>query len=218
FANTLTSLIDKRDYYDYYYTTGYNLKVSKFIIPQFRVSLKYLQEKQASAFKNTDYSFRKKDQPFRENPLINNAFQRIAGVSFLIDPNKYKFIDYGDGEISRFTETSYPDLELGFDYSDKSLNSTYEYRKFTAMLSGQNYINWFLNITYRLGAVMFNGDVPVESLAYFNSSSSVLDRTLSFKSMKYREYLGNKLYYLNFENDFGNILWSRIPVLKKFSL
>ena len=36
--------------------------------------------------------------------------------------------------------------------------------------------------------------------------------------MKYREYLGNKLYFLNFENDFGNILWSKVPFFKKLSL
>ena len=26
------------------------------------------------------------------------------------------------------------------------------------------------------------------------------------------------MYYINFENDFGNILWSRIPFLKKLGL
>jgi len=218
FTNTLTSLFVKSDYYDYYYTTGYNIRVSKLIVPQFRVSLKYLQEKQSPAFKNTDYSLFKKDQPFRENPLINNAFQRVTGVSFLIDPNKYKFIDYGNGDISRFTDTDFPTLDLGFDYSGKSLGSTFEYRKFSAVLSGQNYVNRFFNVTYRAGAIVYSGDVPVQSLAYFNSSSSFLNKELSFKAMKYREFLGDKLYFLNFENDFGNILWSRVPFFKKLSL
>ena len=108
FFNTATSLLDKRHYYDYYYAAGWNLSVGKMLVPQIGVTLKYAQEKQTPAFKNTDYSFRKHDQPFRENLHINDVFLRTIGFSLFLDPNKYKFIDYGDGEEESFTETAFP--------------------------------------------------------------------------------------------------------------
>ena len=216
--NTATSLLDKRDFYDYYYASGWRLSISKMLIPQIGLTLNYSQEKQTSALKNTDYSFRKKDQPFRENPSVNDAFQRLVGVSLYLDPNKYGYIDYGDGEIESFPETEYPALTLRMDYSSRDLNSTYEYGKYYAFLEGRNYFNRLLNIRYRLGAVYLKGEVPVQSLGYFDASTAPWISGLSFKAMNYREYLGDKIYFLSFENHLGNLLWSKLGFIKKWDL
>ena len=192
--------------------------ISLTIIPQIRASLNYSQEKQTTAFKNTDYSFRKEEQPFRSNPLINNGFQRIVGFGLTLDPNKYKFIDYGDGEISSFTETNYPELYLNADYSSKNLGSTFEYKKYYASIAGENYFNRFFNISYRAGAVYFTGEVPVQSLAYFSALNGTLRTDFSFRTMGYREYLGDRLYYFSLENDFGNLFPVKIGLLKKIHL
>lgn len=210
--NSLMGLFDKQDLYDYYYASGVELKASKYLIPQIRVSLKYNEEKQSTAYKNTDFSIRKKDQPFRENPPVNDAFQRLVGMGLTLDPNKYKFIDYGDGEVSRFTETDYPELQIGVDYSSKKLGSTYEFKKFFASISGDHYFNRFLNIDYKAEAIYFTGDVPVQTLAYFNAFNGNLRSDFAFRTMYYREYLGDRLYYASLENDFGNIF----PLKSKF--
>ena len=216
--NSLMGLFDKQDLLDYYYASGYNIEASKFLIPQIRVSIKYNQEKQFTVFKNTDFSIRKGDQPFRNNPPINDGFQRLIGFGLLLDPNKYKFIDYGNGEIERFTETNYPDLEVGLDYSSKKLNSSYEFRRYYALLTGANYFNRFLNLSYKAGAIYFNGSVPVQALEFFNSNNGVFRSDFSFRTMNYREFLGDNLYYLSVENDFGNILSPKIIFLKKIRL
>jgi len=73
------------------------------------------------------------------------------GVELRIDPNKFRAIDWGDGDISRFRDTEFPLMDLGFKYSGKKFNSTYEYRKFSGSLYGQNYINSFFYVRYRIG-------------------------------------------------------------------
>jgi hypothetical protein len=216
--NTITSLLSKEDYYNYYYASGYDISVYKSFLPQIGLTLNYHQEKQTSAKTNADFSLFKKDQKFRDNPSINHAFQRLAGFSLFLDPNKYKLIDFGDGSESRYTETQYPVLNFGFSYSSKKLKSTYEYRMYSASIEGENNLNNFLNIRYRLGTVILNGEVPFQSLAYFNSTASALNKEFSFRTMDYQEYLGDEIYYFNFENNFKNILWSKIPIIKKFSL
>lgn len=216
--NTFRALFDKRDNLDYYYSSGYNLGVRYRLIPQIRIGADYIQEKQTTANKNTDFSFRKKDTDFNLNPSINDAFQRVIGVNLRLDPNKYSAIDWGDGDVSRFRNTSLPVLDLGFSYSGKDLNSTYEYRKFSAELDGRQYINSFLNLRYKLGGELSTGQVPFQSLGFFNSNSGTLDAAGGFKALKYQEFLGDRIYYLNIENNFGKILWGGIPYINRWNL
>ncbi len=218
FENTLTSLFSKKDDYNYFYEKGFNFSLSKRIIPQLGLTASYNETKQISAFKNTEYSFFRKSDTYSENPLINDAFKRTIGFSLRIDPNIYQGIDWGTGEISRFPVTEYPSLIFGFDYSGKKLNSTYENRTFSLNISGHHNFNSFININYRAGGILRTGDVPYQDLAYFYTTFLGFAETMSFYTMDYNEYLGDKLYYLHFENNFGKLLWGNLPVLKSFNL
>jgi hypothetical protein len=218
FYNTAEALLDKKDEFDYSYRSGYSINIANSSFPQLRFNFSFRQEKQWSAVKNTDYSFRKKEQPFDENPAINDAFMRRAGLSVTYDPNEYKFIDWGDGEESRIRMTNYPSLELEYFHSPKSLGSTYEFRTFGANISGRNYVNALLNFRYRAAAYLMTGTVPFQNLLYFNANTGGLDFPLGFKTMQYQEYLGDKQFYLTLENNFGKLLWGNIPYINKWNL
>ena len=219
FVNTFTSLINKQDNLDYFYTSGYSLGVRYKIFPQLGVGLTYDQENQTTAYKNTNYSFRKQDVEFSPNPEINNGLQRVFGINFSIDPNSFSAIDWGDGDISRFKNTKFPSVDLGFKFSGIGIvGSTYNYRSFSAVLKGQNYINRFFNVRYRIGGQLMTGDVPFQSLAYFNTNTGTIDLGLGFNAMNYQEFLGDKLYYLNFSNNFGKLLWGGFPLISKWNL
>jgi len=218
-VNTMKALFDKKDNLDYYYSSGYNFNVNYRLVPQLRIGVNFNQEKQTTAYKNTDFSFRKKEVPFIGNPPINDAFQRVAGVSLRIDPNRYNAIDWGDGDVSRFRDTHFPLLDLGFKYSGKKfLKSTYEYRRFSAELNGRNYLNSYINVRYRIGGELSNGQVPYQSLSYFNANTGTIDVGVGFKALRYQEFLGDKIFYLNFENNFGKLLWGGIPMINKWNL
>ena len=216
--NTISALVRKRDFYDYYYANGWGFSVSKLLIPQIGLTLKYNQEKQLTAYKNTDYSIFKKDDLYPENPAINDAFQRTVGVGLTIDPNIYKFIDYGDGDESRYRETDYPKLTLGYEITPKSLGSTYENRRYYAELNGSNSAGRFINLKYKIGGVYLSGDVPYQSLGYFIGSAVLRDRQFSFRTLKFRDYLGDRVIYANIENNFSNILFGFIKPIRKWEL
>ncbi|MBS1492450.1 MAG: carboxypeptidase-like regulatory domain-containing protein [Bacteroidetes bacterium] len=216
FYNTLTSWFDRNDAVDYYYSTGYDLGLNYLPIPQIRIGVNFLQSKETTANKNTDWSIRKPDEFYRTNPPINDAFQRVIGVNLRLDPNKYKFIDYGDGNVSRFTDTRFPYLDLGFQYSPKDIGSTYEYRKFKAVISGSNYLNSLLNLKYRVGAEYGTGDIPYQSLMFFNTDPGLAGGGLGFKALRYQEFLGDKSYFVNIENNFGKFIFGNVPILKNF--
>lgn len=216
--NTISALFRKVDFYDYYYANGWMLSVSKLLTPNFGLALRYHQEKQLTANKNTDYSLFYKDDKFDPNPAINDAFQRAVGVGLTIDPNTYKYIDYGDGEESRFRETNYPRLLLSYEITPKSLGSTYEFRRYSAELTGNNSLSTFINLRYKLGGIYLDGNVPYQSLGYFIGSAVLRDRQFSFQTMRFRDYLGDRVIYANIENNFGSLIFSYIKPIRKWEL
>ena len=74
------------------------------------------------------------------------------------------------------------------------------------------------NLSYKAGVIMQSGDVPYQNLAYFNVSGFSNIQYLNFYGMNNGEFLGDKLYYLNLENNFGRGFWRGIPVLKNLEL
>ncbi|MBN1634684.1 MAG: carboxypeptidase-like regulatory domain-containing protein [Ignavibacteria bacterium] len=218
FANTLSSLFYKEDFYDYYYSNGFALSVSKRIIPQLNLSIEYIQEKSNSAVVNTDFSFFNKAKSFDANPPVNEYFRSAVSTKLTVDPNDFRAIDWGDGEISRFKITGFPVLNFGFDYSGKRINSGYEFRTFSADLTGSNKISHFANISYKAGTIIKTGEVPYQNLAYFNVAGFSNSLYLNFYGMNNGEFLGNKLYYVNLENNFGRWLWKDISIIKNLDL
>jgi len=218
FQNTIYTLLYKEELFYYYYSSGFNMRIAKRIIPQVRLGINYTDEKQTNAYNTTDFSFFFKDNIYSQNPAINETFRRSIGADLRLDPNNYKAIDWGDGDISRFPVTELPSLTVGIDYSGKDLGSSLENRKFYVNVFGNHRINNYINVKYRLGAVFLNGSVPYQNLASFNVTNFGTAEGLAFNTMKYGEYLGSKVYYFNFENDFGKFLIGNIPIIKNFRL
>lgn len=216
--NNFYTLFYKKDRENYYYGNGYSLYASKTIIPHLRFGLLYSQEKQLSAYKTSDYSITKQSLTYPENPIINEAFRRKAGFEIRIDPNNYYGIDWGDGEITKFRNTEYPRLTVKYEYSSKDWGSTFEYSKLSYNFFGQNRINSFINLKYRIGGVLMNGTVPYQDLANFSTRSHISPELMAFIVMDYNEYLGDRLFSFNIENNFGRILWGNVPILKRFDL
>jgi len=216
--NMTSCLFQKVDYYDYYYSSGYNINLRYKFSSQLKVTLKYEQEKQTSAVKTTDYSFLKRNQNFRENPSITDGFVRAVGFNLEINPNKFRFIDLGD-KVWEFAVTNYPIISAGFEYSNKNfMKSRFEYGKYFIQVNGDYGLNYFLNFRYRLGSMILSGDVPFQKLAHFDIAVPGFNSPLAFRSMGYQEFLGDRIYYFNFENNFGKVIWGSIPFLKKFNL
>ncbi|MFA5404126.1 MAG: DUF5686 family protein [Ignavibacteria bacterium] len=216
--NNFYTLFYKKDKFNYYYGNGYSLSIRKSIIPQLRFGLIYSQEKQTSGYKNSDFSFLKKSQNYPDNPLVSEAFKRTIGFELRIDPNSFLGIDWGDGEISRFRTTALPRLIFRYDYSGKNLLSTFENRRYSFNFYGQNKFSSFINLEYRFGGVYINGAVPYQDLAYFQTHIQTEPENMAFIVMDYNEYLGDKVLYLNLENNFGRFLWEKVPYIKGFDL
>ncbi len=216
FVNTYYTLFDKNERYYYFYESGFSLGIFKSVIPQAGLKAEYFESKQTSAYVNTDFSFFRKDAKYGVNPGINDAFKRSISLSLHLDFNKYRGIDWGTGEITRFPVTEFPSLTLGLENSSKNLGSTFDFRKYKFELSGENRLTYRIKPKYLIGFQYLNGNPAFQDLPYFNvyyGSGKML-----FGTMNYGEFTGDKLFYINFENDFGKLFPQTVPVLKSINL
>ncbi|MCX6159353.1 MAG: DUF5686 family protein [Ignavibacteriota bacterium] len=212
--DVLYTLGTKKERYVYYNLNGYSIEVFKKIIPQIGIGIGYNQGKRTSAFVNTDYSFSKKPGTYGTNPLINDDFRRSLSLSFRIDPNKYRAIDWGDGDYSRFRITEYPWFTFKVENASKEfLQSTYDNRKYTLEVNGRNNFAARIKPTYKLGVKFMNGTITYQDINYFDVFKNPLD-PMTFAAMDYNEFGGSQLYFFNVENNFGKLFPKNIPILK----
>jgi len=216
FVNTYYTLFDKNERYYYFYESGFSFSIFKSVIPQAGLKAVYFESKQTSANVNTDFSFFRKDAKYNANPKINDAFKRSLSLALQLDFNKYRGIDWGTGEITRFPVTEFPSLSFSLENSSKNLGSTFDFRKYKVELSGENKLAYRIKPKYLIGFQYLNGNPTFQDLPYFNvyyGSGKML-----FGTMNYGEFAGDKLFYFNFENDFGKFFPQSIPVLKSINL
>jgi len=213
--NVAYTLLTKKERYYYYYSNGYSLDIRKNIIPQIGLGIGYFQSKQTSAQVNTDFTFFKRNHPYTNNPQINDAFKRSLSLTLRLDPNSYRAIDWGDGEISRLRMTQYPSITFKLENSSKNLGSTFDNRKYTIEISGQNNFTARIKPVYRLGYKFINGSIPFQDLLYFDVYKNNND--LIFSVMDYGEFYGDKLWYFNLENNFGKLFPPTIKFLKSIN-
>ncbi len=216
--NVLYTMGTKKERYAYYYLNGYSLNIFKTIVPQIGIGLGYNQGKRTSAFVNTDYSLVKRTNSYANNPLINDDFRRSLSFTLRLDPNKYRAIDWGDRDYSRFRITEFPRIIFKIENASKELmHSTFDNRRYSVEIWGQNNFAARIRPTYRMGFKFMNGIIPYQDLPYFEVRNLATD-PITFATMDYNEFGGNQLFYFNLENNFGKIFPRNIPVLKSIDL
>lgn len=219
FLNTLEAIGYKKDVYDYFYTSGYSIGLSYSPNSMFDIGLSFNQQKQWSAQTNSDFSVLKPDESFKLNPAINEAFLRTFTTRLNINLNKSYQIDWGDGDISNLrTSFDIPRIEFRYSITPKSIGSNYEFRKFSGIIGGRNRLNYFLNFRYVLGGDYYSGEVPYQMLGHITDNNGRGLPEFGIRTIRYHEYMGDQVYYLKFDNNFGKLLWGDILFLKDFNL
>lgn len=212
--DVLYTLGTKKERYVYYNLNGYSAEVFKKIIPQIGIGVGYYQGKRTTAYVNTDYSFSRRTNSYGINSPINDDFRRALSLTLRIDPNKYRAIDWGDGEYSRFRITEYPWFTFRVENASKDfLQSTYDNRKYILEINGTNNFTSRIKPTYKMGAKFINGVITYQDINYFDVFKNPID-PMTFAAMDYNEFGGSQLYFLNVENNFGKFFPRNIPILK----
>ena len=128
-------------------------------------------------------------------------------------------IDWGDGDVSRIRLSLLPVMEFRYSYSDKKvIKSTYDFKEYHVKVTGSVVFGRAIKLIYKGGATLKYGTVPYQELNAVDPKFLGLPNDVSMITPDYSEFLGDRIVFLNLENEFGKIFPFDIPVLSSITL
>jgi hypothetical protein len=219
FENAYSTLITKKDRVNYFNEFGYRVGADYRISGIFTIGADFLQDKQSSVSNNTNFSFFRKDENYATNPQINDGLIRKVSLNLNVDFNRYRMIDWGDGDVSRLRLSLLPVMEFRYSYSDKKiLKSDFDIREYHVKVTGSILLGRAFNVIYKAGATLKYGTVPYQELLAIDPKFVGLPNDISMIVPDYSEFLGDRIVFLNIENEFGKIFPFNVPVLSSITL
>ncbi len=214
-VNSLTCLMGKDDFYDYYKTEGWKNWI-RFKPNNFEMTFTYLDELQSSILQTTNYSWFSRGRGYRVQPLINDGRLRSLSISCNYGQPKNIFTPVQTGIILNFTAEFSPHglLASSFDYSQYSFSFQQDIITF-----GKNFLfKPFLRL-YAQGGASF-GTTPFQKLFVLESQLSGLSSDNVLRTSNPREFYGDKYLIISIEHNFRTLpfLATGIPFLYERNL
>jgi hypothetical protein len=196
--NAISTLITRKDRTDYYKKEGFRLGADYRLSKHFTVGADFYQERQMSVYNNTNFSFVKKDQNYSINPTINDGIIRKVSLNLNVDLNRYRMVDWGDGDVSRIRLSILPVMEFRYSLSDrKALKSTFDIKEYHVKVTGSVLLGSAFKLIYKGGATLKYGKVPYQELLAVDPKFLGLPNDVSMITPDYSEFLGDRIVFLN---------------------
>jgi hypothetical protein len=212
---SLLSLLNKEEFRNYYYSTGFDFKVEGEVFPVLALSAGLLNRKDKSAQNNTDFSFFRKERTYPLNPPIYDVKINALTAGFKID-----FRDYIENGYSRWRVSlgkSYTTFEGDLTHSNSSwLGSDLDFTTYRFYVQNftRTFRSAFLNI--KLFGMYNDGALPYQDMYALPGNINLLSKSYTFRTLLVNEIFGERVATLNVEYDFQDELFKllKIPGLK----
>jgi hypothetical protein len=218
-TSTITNLVNKYDFRDYYYSKGFRLGVKGEVLPILRLGVVYGNRTDNSAYVTTDFSIFNRSKVYRENPEIFET--KIASVSANFKLNFRKFIE--DGYFRRRTGRgpSYPIITGEVTHSSSAiLGSDYDFTSFRASLRW--HVSTFKSASLSIKAKGYYSDGPVPYQMMYALPGNIAwgGKSNSFRTLWFGDVFGDRVAAFYIEHRFNDELFRmlKIPFVKDWRL
>lgn len=203
----LLTLCSKTETNHYYYSDGFSVKLESEVLPVLRLLAGFSNATDRSAKKNTDYSFFRKNVPYKANDAINPMRRNELSLGFQID-----FRDYvEDGLYRRRIRADKGFMIFSADYiiSDKGLGSERDYQISKTKLYG--YIPGFgeTGLNFTLDGFYANKGLPWQRMNALQGSGDGIIGDQSFRTFWFNQYFGDRSAEMHLNYNFSDS-WLRV--------
>jgi hypothetical protein len=215
FVIALASVLNKRDYRDYYYAQGWSAFVEAKPFRRLLVRMAYKNEDESTAFKVTDFSIFEKSKFFRLNPPIQDGTMRSLDIR----------MRYGDEPVP-FGLVPSNSAELEIEHSNPDiLSSSYDFTR--AIVHGEARINTYSSrllfpptLNIKVSAGVATGSVPTQRIFSLESRYDGVGPLGVLRGGGVKEFTGRRFVSLTVEHNFRStpFLMLDIPYLYKNSV
>ncbi len=218
-TSTVLALFGKYEFRDYYYSKGFDLKISGDVFPVLNLGVGFSNRADNSATVNTNFSFFNKNKKFSDLPKIYET--KINSLSFSIGLDFRNYIEDGYYRHRTNEGKSFITFKGSIEISDlKTLKSNLDFKKYQINIDGT--LNTFRSakLNFRLLSIYSDGYVPYQLLHAMPGNLDGISQNWTFRTVRIGENFGDKYISLLFEHEFGDELFklSRFPVLKDLEL
>ena len=202
--NSAAVLFGYADQFNYYLKSGFKLALTKNLGKNFTSSLSFISEKQSSMNEDKYISIFNRSRFVRQNPGVNEGFDRKFQLSFLAGKSPFDF--------SIIPENG---LLIDADFSNKFLKSDFNYYKifFAGQLKTKTFyrelfVSPFLLLNVEGGYVKNNFGIqqmfsPIASLGFYSPITA-------FKGLRPYQFAGDKMIALHIEHNWRTIIFQAL--------
>ena len=217
--STLTSLFGHYDFRDYYYSKGFNFKLSGAVFPILDLGIGFTNRTDKNAKVNTEFSFFAKDKSYSPNQLIYDGKVVTASGTFKLDFRKY----IEDGYFRRRTARgkSYFTLDGEVIVSNKSkMASNLDFQIYK--LNFWTQLNSFRSTSFEISAkgIYSSGPIPYQLMSALPGNITALGKDFTFRTVGIASYVGDRVYTITSQYRFNDEIFKmlKIPLLKDAQL
>ncbi len=205
-TSTLTNLLGKYDFRDYYYTKGFSFKFLSEVFPILRIGAGILNRTDNSGNANSDYSILNMNKRYNVNPSICET--KINAITAAIQIDSRKYIE--DGYFRRRVGTNQLAAVLSGDaiFSLKNLlNSSMSFNLYRYTLNGYMPTVKSGGINLILSGVYSSGAVPMQMLFSLPGNIESASQSFTMRTLRTGEVFGDRALVLSIENNVNDELF-----------
>ncbi|VAX27854.1 hypothetical protein MNBD_IGNAVI01-1954 [hydrothermal vent metagenome] len=213
--STLTSLFGHYDFRNYFYSKGFDFKLSGAVFPILDMGIGLTNRTDKNAKVNTEYSFFAKDKMFSPNTVIYEGKVVTLSGMFKLDLRKY----IEDGYFRRRTSMgrSYFTLDGEVVISNKSkMTSNLDFQIYK--LNFWTHINSFRSTSFDISAkgIYSSGEIPYQLMSALPGNITALGKDFTFRTVGITNYVGDRVYTITSQYRFNDEIFKmlKIPFIK----
>ncbi|NCQ18308.1 MAG: hypothetical protein COZ80_13275 [Ignavibacteria bacterium CG_4_8_14_3_um_filter_37_9] len=217
--STLSSLLAKYEFNDFYYSHGFSLFASGEVSPILKLKVGLLQQYDQSATKNSEFSIFAKKKKFNANPAISNGLVNAIKAGFTLD-----FRDYiEDGMFRRRAGNSEGIFILDGDVTiatNKLLKNDFSFALYEASIRGGFSTFNTAGLEFRINGFYNDGSLPFQNFYSLPGNITSLGKAFSFRTLGLNEVVGDRVFTFHLVHNFRDELFRLfgISFLKSLNL
>jgi len=217
--STLNSLLTKYEFNDFYYSTGFSFLASGEVFPILKLRVGLQQQKDASASKNTEFSFFARKKKFRDNSPISAGEINTIKTGFTVDLRDY----VEDGQFRRRAGGNDGNFILNGDVTlarNNLLKSDFDFTLYELSFSSDIPTFKTAGLSIRVNGFYTTGMLPYQNFFSLPGNITSLGRSYSFRTLGLNEVVGDRVLTFHLEHNFRNEIFNvlGIPFIKALHL
>lgn len=203
---TLTNILTKSEFADYYYTAGALLSYATEVSQELKVGLGFSYADEKTAKNNSSFSIINASRSYKDNPAITDA--RTALLSLTADFDLRNIIE--DGKFRRRTGTgsNYLLMSTRFFISDNRLfKSDKNFSGIEFSFNGALSTFRRSRLTYAISTGFTGGDLPVQNRYLLPGNINLVSRENTFRTLPPGNYSSEKQVAIFLEHNLRDELF-----------